>query len=297
MATTVNVTSEFKGTLAGEIFVQAFKKADTIAKNCITVIPNVLGSGYLPKLEYSADFVAYACGWNPTGEIDYTDKEVIVKKYLLQHEICKNDFAQTFQAAALGLFGANSEIPATILDAILEAMIKNMGAKLDFQIWQGNGSANQLSGLLPQFVADATVVDVSGTTITAANVVAELAKVYAAIPEVLDIEDEDLVIVVSKNVAGAYRQAQASMGLNTTVGPKELDYLGMRMESIGGLPSNTILVYRVKNLGILTGFESDFNEVRIADDETRLDGIVRTAMAFTAGVGYSFGFEVVYYRP
>ena len=87
------------------------------------------------------------------------------------------------------------------------------------------------------------------------------------------------------------------MGLNTTVGTKEMDYLGTRLESIGGLPANNIVAYRVKNLGFLTGIESDMNEVRISDDETRLDGNVRTKITFTAGVGYSFGSEIVYYRP
>ncbi len=66
MPTTTNVNSAYVGALAGEIFVQAFKKSDTIGKQAITVIPNVIGSGYLPTLSYSAGLAAYSCGFDTT---------------------------------------------------------------------------------------------------------------------------------------------------------------------------------------------------------------------------------------
>lgn len=296
MATTQTISSQYKGALAGDIFIQAFKKSDTISKRCITVLPNVIGSAMLPKLSYSADFTASSCGFDPTGTVGYTEKEVATKKFKVQHELCKEEFHQTFAAQALNLFGADNDIPQTIQEAILSAMISNLGAKLDSQIWNGNNSTDQMAGLLPQFVADATVVDVVGTTVTKANVVAELDKVYNAIPAEVE-DDEDLVIAVSKNVAKAYKQAQADMGNNTTVGNKELDYIGVRIESIGGLPTNTMVAYRVKNLGFATNLESDLNEVRVSDDTERQDGNIRTTMKFSAGAGYSFGSEVVYYKP
>lgn len=297
MATNLTVNAGYQGALAGDIFVQAFKKSDTIAKNAITVLPNVIGTGYLPKLSYSSGLTAYACGWNPSGDVEYTDKAVATKKFMIQHELCKDEFHQTFQAQAQGLFGANNEIPTDIQDAILLAMVNNMGAVVDTQIWQGAGGANNFDGLLAQFVADATVIDGTIVAVTKANVVDQLEVAYNLVPASIE-DDENLVIVVSKNVAKAYKQAQAAMGLNTTVGDKELDYLGTRMESIGGLPANTILIYRVKNLGFVTGLQSDMNDIKIIDsDATTGDGQIRTKAVFSAGVGYSFGSEIVYARP
>lgn len=294
MANTVN--AGYTGALAGEIFVQAFKKADTIAKGAITVLPNVIGSGFLPKVTYSNGLTAYACGFDPTGSVGYEDKEVATKKFKIEDELCKDTFHQTFQAQAAGLFGASNEIPATIQDAILLAMVNNMGALVDTQIWQGNNTANQFDGLIAQWVADATVIDVTATTVTALNVMDELARIYEAIPDTVE-GDEDLVMVVSKNIAKAYKQAQINQGLNTSVGDKPLDYLGLRMESIGGLPANRAAVYRVKNVAMLTGLESDLNLVRVLDmDETDLSGNLRTKVVFTAGIGYSFGSEIVFYN-
>lgn len=297
MATTTTVSSAFSGALAGEIFVQAFKKADTISKGAITVISNVIGSGNLPKLSYASNLVAYSCGFNATGTVGYTEKVVATKKFKIENEFCKEDFASTFASQAAGLFSAKAEMPETIQDAVMLGMIENAGAQVDENIWQGDNTANEMNGLLPQFVLDATVVDVTIAAVTKANVVAQMELAYDAIPATVE-DDEDLVIAVSKNVAKAYKQAQASMGLNTTVGDKELDYLGTRIESIGGLPADSIVIYRVKNVAFLTGLQADFNRVDIKDmDETDLSGNVRTKMVFSAGVGYSFGSEIVYARP
>lgn len=295
MSTTVNVSSEFTGTSAGEILAQAFKKADTIGKQMITVLPNVIGNAFIPKLTYSDDLEAASCGWNPTGTIGLTDKEIVTKQYQIQNELCKKDFAQTFQAQAAGFFSANTEdVPADIKEAILLAMVSNAGAKLDAQIWTGNASGSNMNGLLTQFTADSDVLKLSGSALTSSNVVAALEAVYATVPA--EVEDE-IVFAVAKNVAAAYKQAQASMGLNSTVGTKELDYLGIRMESLGGLPANSIVAYRIKNVNFATGLESDLSEVRIVDhDAVALDGMVRTAMKFNAGVGYYNGGEIVWYK-
>lgn len=297
MATTQTINSAFNGALAGEIFVQAFKKADTINQGAITVLPNVIGSGYLPKLGYSAGLAAYSCGFDPTGTVTYTDKEVATKKYEIKHELCKDEFHQTFQAQQAGLFGAANEIPATIADAILLAMVNNMGALVDTQIWQGTGVTGSFAGLLAQFVADGDVIDIVGTASTVANVQGALSAVYLAIPEEV-VGESDIIIAVSPNVARNYKLSQVNNYMvGSPVGDKTLDYIGIPVVSIAGLPSNTILAYRVKNIGFLTGLEADLNNVSIKDmDESDLSGNIRTKIVFSAGVGYSFGNQIVYSR-
>lgn len=296
--TNTTINSQFNGALAGEIFVQAFKKADTINQGGITVLPNVIGSGYLPKLNYSASLAPYSCGFDATGTVTYTDKEVATKKYEIKHELCKDEFHQTFQAQAAGLFGAANEIPATIADAILLAMVENMGALVDNQIWQGTGVTGSFSGLLAQFVDNGDVIDITGTASTVANVQGELSKVYLAIPDAI-AGDADVVIVCAPNVARNYKLSQVNNYMvGSPVGDKTLDYIGIPVLSLAGLPANAILAYRRKNIAFLTGLEADLNNVSVKDmDESDLSGNIRTKIVFSAGVGYSFGSEIVYSRP
>ena len=290
MATLTTVNSGYNGALAGEIFIQAFKKSDTIAKNLITVLPNNIGTGFLPRLSYSAELQDYACGFTPEGDVDYDDVEVILKKFKIDHELCKDEFHQTFQAQSAGLFAAANEIPQDIQSAILLAIVENLGAKVDNFIWNA-----ATLGLFAKLGADADTIEVQNTTITKTNVVTEVEKAYnAIIDEVMD--EEDLVLVTSKKVLKLYKQAVAAQGLNTTVGDKELDFLGLRMESVGAIAGDQIVIYRVKNLGFLTGLESDLNQVNVKDmDESDLSGTIRTKVVLEMGVGFSFASQVVWY--
>lgn len=290
MATTQNINSAYVGGLAKEILVEAFKKSDTIEKNAITVLPNNIGTGYLPRLEYGADLQDYSCGFDPAGTVDYEDVSVTLKKFKIDHELCKDEFRQTFQAQAAGLFGANSDIPASIQDAILLAIINNLGAKVDDFIWNST-----TTGLVDKIGADAASIGLTASTVTKSNVVDELAKVYDAVPEEI-IESDDLVIVCSPKISRLYKQNQADQGLNTTVGDKPLDYLGVPIKSIGALSGDVMYSYRVKNVGFLTGLENDLNRVDVKDmDESDLSGTIRTKVVLEMGVGFSFGSEIVAY--
>jgi hypothetical protein len=296
--TSTTVTSRYNGSLAGEILGQALLKSDTIEKGMITVLPNILGTGALPKISHSNSFAAYDCAFAATGDQSYVDKALVTKRFRLDAEHCKGDFRQMFQTQIAGDFGNDQGIPATVLEAILAQILADFGKQLDNNIWNGNDSSTQFNGLLRQFTADTEVVDVTGVTVTASNAVDELTKVYAAIPEAI-MGEEDLVIAVAPSVARAYKLAQAAVtGGLFMVGDKELDFLGIRLVSIGALPANNMVAYRVKNVAFGTGLESDLNDVKITDlSDYSNNDIVQSTISFNGGVSYYWGAEVVYYRP
>jgi len=281
---------------AAEVLVQAYKKVDTINKRMITVLPNVVGTAVLPRVSYAAAQTAYTCGFTPIGGLTYIDRVITPKKFKVDEEICKDEFASTVQAYQAGIFESDGPIPEDILSAILDAMTSSLGAIIEDQIWNGANGANDFFGLLPQWLADAAVIDIDfPAALTKANVVAAIEQVYDAIPAAL-YGEPDVVMGVSYNVAKLYSEAQASMGNNTTVGMKDLNFAGIRMESLGGLPTDTVVAYRVKNVVFATGLNNEWNQVRVSDDEDRLDGNIRTKIAYTGAVGYSFGAEIVWGR-
>lgn len=298
MATTQTVNSNYEGAYAGALLVEAFKLADTINKNAITVIPNVIGEGNLPGLQLTGEWAARACGWDPQGEVEYTEKSIPTKQYQLQIELCKNDYRSTFLAQQMNLFGNSEDIPANLEAAILDGLVKHFGQTLDSNIWNLETDTNNFSGLIEQFDADTDIEDITATTasITADNVIDELQKMYDALPGELE-DHPDLVWVVSADIAKAYKLAQAKqISIGNIVGDKELDYLGHKLIRIDGLPSKTMVAYRRTNLGLLTGVENELNEVRLIDtDATTGDGNVRILMRWNLGVGYTFSHEIFYY--
>ena len=156
--------------------------------------------------------------------------------------------------------------------------------------------------------ADADVVDVVGTTVTAANVIDELGKVVDAIPAAL-YGSPDLKIYVAQNVYRAYVRALGGFasggqgangvggnGTNQSLGDVMFD--GVPVFVANGLASNYIVAAESSNLFFATGLLNDSNEVKVLD-MADLDGSqnVRVIMRFTATVQYAYGSEIVLYTP
>lgn len=298
MATSLNITNNFKGTDKKELFLEIYKQADTLNKSLITVSTGVIGSYYLPSLSVTPEMRLVTDGsWNPTGTVTYGEKEIIVRKYEFASEIQKEKFYKTFQAQNEGLFSAHAEIPQTIEEAFVNSMVSAIGERIDYEIWQGNGTTHSFAGLIGQFVADSTVQKVSGATaINASNVVAEMDKLDSLLLPELDGKS-DLVWVVSRNVGKAYKKAQNSMGINTTVGDKELDYMGARLEVVNGLPNNFMAVYEISNLHLACGIGREEEEIRITDsDAVNFDGIVKYQTKLLSAVGYVDGSRIAIYK-
>lgn len=292
--TTVNLTTAYKGEAAGKIFTQIFLKADTIEKDAISVIPNVVGTtAYLRKTYLTDGIVDYACGFTPTGDLDLSEKEVTIKKLMLPLEICKETFRQRWSAAQMGFSAWNNEIPADEREALMLEVSGLIQSQIEKDIWTGDGSVTgHFQGILPQLEADATSNEVTGVAITAANVIAEMGKVLDATPiEVL--QHPDFKFAVSTDV---YRKYVRALG-NAAFAQSATDFEGYELTVLNGLPANSMLTYVKDQLVFLTGLLSDLNEVRILDmDEHDLSGNIRIKAVYLAGVSYVDGANVTWYN-
>lgn len=298
MATTVSVNSNYNGTVAGEIVGKAFKEADTIAKGLVTVLPNIPVKTSIRKIDYGNGRQDFSCGFTPAGSVTLAEVVLEPKKIKNEAEICKEDFRNVWDTATMGFSAHNDNMPVDEEQALLVEILADTAQATDANIWTGDATNDgEFDGFIPSFLADATVIDVTATTITASNVVAEMQKVTTAVPIALR-RKTDLVFAISPDVAQFYNNALITAGINNGLGGQGQDlYLGMyKLEIVNGLPANTMVIYQKKNLYFGTGLLSDHNEVRIKDmDETDLSGTVRYKMVYTAGVQYVRGNEIVLY--
>ena len=298
MATSVTVNSNYNGTVAGEIVGKAFKEADTIAKGLVTVLPNIPVKTSIRKIDYGNGRQDFSCGFTPAGSVTLAEVVLEPKKIKNEAEICKEDFRNVWDTASMGFSAHNDNMPVDEEQALLVEILADTAQATDANIWTGDATNDgEFDGFIPLWLLDATVVDVTATTITASNVVAEMQKVATAVPIALR-RKTDLVFAISPDVAQFYNNALITAGVNNGLGGQGNDlYLGMyKLEIVNGLPANTMTIYQKKNLYFGTGLLSDHNEVRIKDmDETDLSGTVRYKMVYTAGVQYVRGNEIVLY--
>jgi len=298
MATEATVNSSYAGTVAGEIVGKAFKEADTIQRNLVTVLPNIPVKQVIRKIDYGNGRQDYSCGFAPAGSVTLDEVILEPKKIKNEAELCKEDFRNVWDTASMGFSAHNDNMPVDEESALLVEILADTAQATDSDIWIGDATDDgHFDGFIPLWLADATVIDVTTATVSATNVVAELQKVSNAVPIALR-RKTDLVFAISPDVAQFYNNALITAGINNGLGGQGSDlYLGMyKLEIINGLPPNTMVVYQKKNLYFGTGLLSDHNEIRIKDmDDTDLSGTVRYKMVYTAGVQYVRGSEIVLY--
>ena len=306
MATTTNVTTTYAGELALPYIQAALLNPSTIRNGGVTVKPNVKFKQVLKKVAMSDLIKDGSCDFTPTGTITLTENVLQPEEFQVNFTLCKQDFRDDWEAIAMGL-SAHDNLPPNLADFIIAKTAAEVATANETIIWQGaTGTAGEYDGFTTRFAADADVIDVVGTTVTAGNVITELGKVVDAIPAAI-YGKEDLFIYVPQNVYRAYVRALGGFGAsglgangyegrgnNQILG--DLAFDGVKLFLAEGLPSNEMVAAQSSNLFFGTSLMSDWNEVKVLD-MADLDGSqnVRFVMRFTANVNYAYGSEVVYY--
>jgi hypothetical protein len=236
-----------------------------------------------------------------------TDRVLEVEPFQVNLQLCKKDYYDSWIGGQMG-FSAYDSIPASFADFLIAHVAAKTAQKIEQNIWNGNAaSAGEFSGFLSLMAADSDVIDVTATTVTAANVITELGKVVDAIPAAL-YGKQDLTIYVPQNVAKAYVRALGGFGASGLgangvenkgtmwYGDQPLYFDGIRVAMVNGLPSNKMVAAESSNLFFGSGLLNERNEVRLLD-MSDLDGSdnIRVILRFFAGVQYGIGTDVVLY--
>ena len=306
----VSLTTTYAGEFSGKYIAAALLSASTLDAGAISILPNVKFKSVLQKgatddivKDASCDFVTDA------GTLTLTEAILIPEEFQVNLQICKKDLHASWEAAQMG-YSAFDNLAPSFAEFVIAHVAAKVADRTEKNIWAGStATSGQFDGFEVKLAADATVNDVTGTTVTAANVIAEMGKVVdsavANAPAILG--KEDLTLYVSQNVAQAYIRALG--GFAATIGANGVDNKGTQWYNGGalsfeginifvakGLSSNKMVLAEKSNLYFGTGILNDQNEVKVID-MSDIDGSqnVRVVMRFTGGVQHIFGADIVYY--
>jgi hypothetical protein len=294
---TPSITTTYAGEFAGKYISAALLSGNTIANGGITVKPNVKYKEVVKKVATSGLIGNASCDFTDAGSLTLTERILQPEEFQVNLELCKKDFRSDWEAVQMG-YSAYDNLPPKFADFLIGHVAAKVAEKTEQNIWQGtDATAGEFDGLATLLAADSDVVDVTGTTVTSANVIAELGKIVDAIPSAV-YGKEDLKIYISQNIAKAYVSAQAALGYRDLyhVGKTDMNFQGIPLFVANGLADNDAVAAETSNLYFGTGLLSDHNEVKVID-MADLDGSqnVRIVMRFTAGVQYGIGSDIVLY--
>jgi hypothetical protein len=304
----VSITTTYAGEFAGKYISAALLSADTIEGGGITVKPNVKYKEVMKTLSTNALVKDAACDFADQSTVTLAERVLQPEEFQVNLELCKKDFHNDWEAVQMG-YSAFDSLPPSFADFLIGHIAAKVAQKTEENIWQGvTANAGEFNGFETLLEADADVIDVTGTTVTAANVITEMGKVVDAIPTAV-YGKEDLYIYASSNVARAYIRALGGFGASglgangvnnegtTWFNGGDLAFDGVKLFVCSGLSDNTMVAAQKSNLFFGTGLLADHNEVKLID-MADLDGSqnVRVVMRFTAGVQYGIGADIVLYN-
>lgn len=303
----VSLTSTYAGEFSGKYIAAALLSASTLDSGAISILPNVKFKSVIQKgatddivKDASCDFVTNQ------GTLTLTEAVLQPEEFQVNLELCKKDLHNSWEAAQMG-YSAFSNLAPSFAEFVISHVAAKVADRTEKNIWSGaTATSGQFDGFTAKLTADSDVNDVVGTTVTAANVIAEMGKVVDAIPTAV-YGQEDLTLYVSSNVARAYIRALG--GFAATIGANgsdnkgtqwynggELSFDGINIFVAKGLGDNTMIAAQKSNLYFGTGILNDQNIVKVID-MADIDGSqnVRVIMRFTAGVQHVFGGDIVLY--
>lgn len=310
MATTTSLTTSYAGEFAGEYIAAALLSGSTIENGLITVKPNVKHKEVLKKVSTDGILKDASCDFTATSTLTLTERVLNPKELQVNLQLCKKDFRGDWEAIQMGM-SAHDTLPPSFADFLIGHVAAKVAQKIEQNIWVGDeDNSGEFNGFSEIIAGDANLPaaqEVAGTTVTAANVIAQLGSIVDAIPSTL-YGSEDLYIYVSQNIARAYVRALGGFSVaatsNSGVGAQgtqwwnggALSFDGVKIAIANGLADNTAMAAEKSNLFFGTGLLSDHNLVKVLD-MADLDGSdnVRVILRATGGVNYAIAEDIVTY--
>ena len=311
MATSLSLTTSYAGESSAKWVSAALLSGNTLANGGMTILPNIPYKTILHKLGTDGLLKNATCDFDPTSTVTITERSLTLEQFQVNVNLCKSNFITSWQSAEMG-FSANKVLPKSFQDYFLAYMADKVSADVETSIWRGaNATAGQVDGIATLIAADANLPaaqEVTGTTVTASNVIAELGKIVDAIPAAL-YGREDLRIYVPQNIARAYVRALGGFGASGLGSAgydnkgtqwysmmNDLYFDGVKLFVANGLAANTAIATTIDNLYFGAGLMSDLNEIKVIDTSEILgDQNVRFVMRAGMAVNYVNAEEIVTY--
>jgi hypothetical protein len=297
-------SSNFAGTAAGFYISAALKEAKSL--EYLTMIENIKFKLNLQKQELSSVLADATCDFTGAGTLAMTEAVLEPKNLQVNLDLCKSTLLDSFESLQMRA-GAGAPPPASFDDYVISYMAGVIADGTEGGIWLGTAAG---AGSFQGFVGtggyllnaqDATVVQVdndggAGTAYTAANIIANLQALTAAIPAAVYVK-EDLHIYMSPKTFRLYISAVSTLGyINAYSMNKDYDavFEGVKIAVCPGMRNDTMVAAEKSNLFFGTDLLSDATRITILD-MAALDGSdnMRLVARYSAGVKQGIGADIV----
>lgn len=274
--------------------------------NSFRTIPGVKYATEIATTSFNNILKPSACDF-VAGNQTLSAVTVNVKAISALAELCRFDLETSFLSEKMVRGSNNSFEVAEFMTYYWSELSKQINHELSIMAWQGVFASTGttylelVDGFQKLLLADATVKDVAATTITAANVIAEMDKVYNTYltgVTACSINDSDLTWYVASDVYGNYLRATAAGNTQAYITAQlPATYLGIRLLEAKGLSLGKMVLTNKNNLIYAFDGLNDEAQIKTIDlSDTVAEPKLRTRVNLKAGFQIVNGSQIVYYN-
>ncbi|MDR2954505.1 MAG: hypothetical protein LBV43_05445 [Prevotella sp.] len=292
-------------------FTKAVFGGKLIEKGKITPIIGVKESTKLNLIDLAGNILqadSSDCAWSPQQMAKLSEKELKVKTYKINLEQCLDDLERKRTIWMMGPGAKNQELPDTLEEATMTLLANELSSEIETKIFNGDSAnAGDFDGVTKVLENSAEAIQMTGVALTKDNVLGEIEKAFAALPEdvaAAGLEKESLNIYASYATLMKVKIALGGVfGTNVVVNPNFIvennvvKYLGVEIVAVKGIGENDMVIAEASNFLLGTDLLNDLEEIRLGqfpapnDNKIFIDGRLR--LGFTI----PFEDEVVFYSP
>ena len=300
----LSVTSNFSGKAAGFYISAALKEAKSL--EYLTMIENVKYKSNIQKQAAASVLADATCDFTAAGTLEMTENVLEPKLLQINMDLCSENLLSSWESLQMRA-GAGAPPPASFDDYVISYMAGIIADGTESGIWLGTaagpGSFQGFVGTGGYLLAtqDPDVVQVdndggAGTAYTAANIIANLQALTAAIPAAVYVK-EDLHIYMSPKTFRLYISAVSTLGyINAYSMNKEYDavFEGVKIAVCPGMKDDAMVAAQKSNLFYGTDLLSDAVRINLLD-LSQIDGSqnLRLVCRYSSGVKQGIGSDIV----
>lgn len=290
----------YAGELALPYVTAAVTGAETIANNRARLIEGVVHKAVVSNLNITDPIQAAACAGTSGTNLSLTEQVLTLNDLMVKETVCRGTIFPTF-IAAQGRMRRDGQIPPDFSEFLLASVAAKTAENLESLMWAADAGTVWGTGLLSNDgVIDETGIDASAmadfteavvaAAFTAANILGEMDKVFAAVAATPGILAKDGAgFYISYEAFAFMQQAIAAqgtdMGYNRDL--KTVTYLGYPVYPTAGIPNTADVIVFTYPDNIVVGTNAyTGNESASLIPVYQYDGSdnVKVSMDFAAGV-------------
>ena len=273
----------YAGLWSGKYVAAALLSGETLAKDLITLHPNVAYKEVIRNWQNSVSIDSATCDYTDNSSVTLGEYVLTTVEKQVNMTLCKNNLRTTWEAAQAG-FSAFEKLPATFEEFLLAQVAAEVAQGVELGIWKTN--TFYTGGMVQYLIDNSSIVRPFSGATSGSNVVARLQEALDYSPAAL-YGKEGYQYYVGPITMKAYQAALSAGNYNFQfyVGEKPMNFQGIPVTMCPGLNDSDCVLGLKSDLHFGTGLLSDYNEVKVID-MADIDGSqnVRTIMRFTGGI-------------